>query len=138
MIDSILHPMKGIDPKLMLKIWRELILLERSSDFELANRAKISHGNIANWQSPNAPKFVRLSTLRQIEENLGYRIEINEEGNYRIVKPTIVKEDSSLYSRSHLSENEGGLSPADVKLLNDLSLQLTDIAKKIDQIKNKK
>ena len=141
MVDVILQNMKGIDPKLMLRIWRELLLLERSSDFELATRAKISHGNINNWQSPTAPKYVRLSTLRQIEQNLGYHIEVTEKGDYKIEKIhplNEIKESRSLYGRAHLSETEGGLSSEDVKLLDDLSSQLSQIAKQIDQIKNRK
>jgi hypothetical protein len=84
--EGILHSMKGIDPKIMMKIWRELVVLERSSDFELATRAKIAHGNITNWQSPNPPKLVRFSTLKQIEDNLGYSIDVSESGKYKITK----------------------------------------------------
>ena len=109
----ILQIMKGIDPKIMMEIWRKLVAMERSSDFELANRANIAHGNITNWQSPNAPKIVRFSTLKQIEDNLGYSIDVKESGEYTITKrdvPSGVRESSPEYqldfSRTHWKSEE--------------------------------
>lgn len=133
--------MKGVDPKIMMRIWRALVLLERSSDFELAGRAKIAHGNITNWQSPVPPKIVRLSTLKQIEDNLGYDIDVRENGEYSITKREMGNHNipsQSLYKDSHLSETEGGLTKDDVKLLDSLSVKLSEIAKQIEELKNKR
>ena len=108
----------------MLELWDELLWREKSSDKELADRAGLSSGTISNWRSDNPPKVVRLSTLGQIEENLGYKIELTKEGKWSIQKLSEGKpaEAGSIHFSmpGHVSEEEAARYKELVKRLGEI------------------
>jgi transcriptional regulator with XRE-family HTH domain len=77
--------MKKITTKVALLLWDKLRWLEKSTDNELAIRAKVSQGTISKWRS-NPNQTVRFSTIRQIEENLNYSIEYSDSGQWIVEK----------------------------------------------------
>ena len=121
----------------MLELWDELLKLEWMKDATLAAKVGLNPSTIASWRS-GRNKTAHPYNVKVLSEKLGYKIELTDAGKWKIEKEKLVKEPESLYNRAHLSETEGGLSPEDVKLLDSLSTQLSQIAKTIDEIKNKK
>ncbi len=129
--------MKSIPVKKFLDLWDQLLKIEWEQDAGLAKRIGLTPTAVYHWRAEDVVK-VRPSIIKSIEEKLSVKVSLSSTGKWVIDKVTSVKEPKSLYSRAHLSETEGGLSSEDVKLLDNLSNQLSQIAKQIDEIKNKK
>lgn len=76
-----------IKTKTMVEIWNELLTMFKSNDHELASRVGLSSGILGNWRSEkNAPKTIRASTLRMIEDRLSVRIEILPGDHWKITR----------------------------------------------------
>lgn len=130
-----------ISAKLFLALLDILHKKEWKSISALAKLAGISpstFSRIVNGQT----KEVQADTVGQLGRALGYKITLSESDQWTLERESdksgMIKEGSSLYNSSHRSETESGLSPEDVKLLDSLSMQLSQIARQIDELKKKK
>ena len=139
--------MRNIETKKMLELWDRLLWLEKASDFELANRAGLSYGTISNWRGEKPPRVVRLSTLGEIERNLGYKIELGSDGKWDIQKLSpAVNEGSIVYDPSihfsmpgHVSEEEAERYRQLVKRLGEIPPDEVDkVIEMIDLLFRKK
>jgi transcriptional regulator with XRE-family HTH domain len=77
--------MKAITAEKALQLWDKIKWLEKMTDNELAIKAQVSQGTISKWRS-EPKKEIRFSTLRQMEENLGYIFDLDDKGQWEIQK----------------------------------------------------
>lgn len=132
--------MKRLTAKKMLELWDELLKREWMKDATLASKVGLNPSTIASWRS-GRNKTAHPYNVKMLSEKLGYRIELSDDGKWTIEKASdalVTQEPGSLYRAAHLSENEGGMTPDEVKLLDKLSAQLLDISKQVEELRAKK
>lgn len=140
---SIFEGMRNIPINKMVELWDQLLWLEKATDNELVSKIGLSTSTPSTWRAKakeQPESSVRISTLGMIENALSLRINLRDnKWVIEKVEPLTLREPvDSIYSKAHLSETEGGLSPEDVRLLDSLSEKLSAMAKQIEELKKKK
>ena len=90
--------MKYIEVRKFLKLWERIGHLERETDRGLCLRVGISPAAVSHWRAGKS-KTVKPLMIRLIEERLGYKIELRQDGNWDIKKvnrPTDIGGDKNL------------------------------------------
>ena len=78
--------MEEISAKKFLEIWDKIAKHEKLTDSGLCSRLGIHPGTVARWRDGKT-ETVRLKLVRLIQEHLGYRIDVRDDGSIALELP---------------------------------------------------